>query len=243
MPSKAERVIGALRRMAGNRGAQRAERAFDEVPNLERKFTEDALIEALTSPDTLLSPIKPSNFGRLSQQLFPEDLAKLPSKLDSLTSAYDSPTFEGWHEVPHLGVVLHEGKSGPTDVAQVLSHEGRHRNAVQARKGDEDTLVRLWLMKSAGDLEDDSYDAVFPDFEPGSEEADKWLQELLLRRLIRPEMSVLEKPPGLSDLDRDRFYLGHAATDVQDPPGRERMRLLDIIKPFRRGGLAQMRNC
>lgn len=259
MSGKSQRVIGALRKAMGNRGAQRAERAFDEVPNLDRKFTEDALTKALSQPDTVLTPLAPSDFGKLALPFaknYP-NTKTFAKKTDKLSQLKQDPSFGGWTEVPKLDIALHPD----SPVAQVVSHDGRHRSFIDSLDQDALTLTRLplHLTKKAEEL-------AFPDPpQDADERADILLQQLLLRDLLRPEASAHQGferhakefkrlyPNGIdpvtgktvSEMLHDLGYnrRGHYEPNTADAPGRERMRLLDILKPFRRGGLAQMRNC
>lgn len=233
MPGKADRVIGALRQMMGNRGAQRAERAFDEVPGLEKQATEKALIETLGDAYSLVAKIDPDRFKDLAVH-FPDRYLDsfLEPHLQQLRDIKASPSFDGWNDIPLLELSTHDDtalRRAPTPVAQVTAHDGRHRSRVNSEEGVP-SLVRLVTNKTEG-----PHGVSFrldPDVIKSKAEAQEyWLQDLLLRELVRPQQ-------GRSYLD-----IGHVEPYVDDVPGRERIPLRSILSPFRRGGLAQMRNC
>ena len=111
--------------------ARRLERAADEIPNLEKLYTPEALQSAFTRNDQLLMSMKPSDFGKLALPLnkpadpaYIKELANLPSQ-------------GGFSDVPWLQIKNLGG------YPVVSGHEGRHRSLALEARDQPMALVQL----------------------------------------------------------------------------------------------------
>jgi hypothetical protein len=147
IPSKLNNVREAVRNMKGNYGARRVERAADEIPNLERMFTEGALGEAFTGDNARgLMTINPADFEKYATPL----IARTKSWPGSKAEKENLPTDEyikylqqvgGFSDVPYLN--LFKDEVGLPTKASIIGHEGRHRNRSLADKGETAALVQV----------------------------------------------------------------------------------------------------
>ena len=133
----------SVRQARGNYGAQRVERAADEIPNLEQQYTQTALERAFTesNPQALMI-MRPKHFEEYAEPLPPmvtskEHHQKYINDLSNI--ARDS----GFSDVPYLN--LNRTKSGDL---QISGHEGRHRMRALDQLGDNTSLVRLFPRES-----------------------------------------------------------------------------------------------
>jgi hypothetical protein len=136
-----------VRQDMGNYGAMRVERAADEIPNLEKLYSERALQEAFKGDNAkVLMTINPKDFERFAIPLTPrkQSFPGTGPKKESLSTdeyvRYLSGV-EGFHSVPFLSIDKEE--FGLPLLPFISGHEGRHRNRALAMRGEESGLVRL----------------------------------------------------------------------------------------------------
>jgi hypothetical protein len=136
-----------IRQDMGNYGAMRVERAADEIPNLEKLYSERALQEAFKGDNAkVLMTMNPKDFERFAIPLTPrkQSFPGTGPKKESLSTdeyvRYLSGV-EGFHSVPFLSIDKEE--FGLPLLPFISGHEGRHRNRALAMRGEESGLVRL----------------------------------------------------------------------------------------------------
>jgi hypothetical protein len=136
-----------IRQDMGNYGAMRVERAADEIPNLEKLYSERALQEAFKGDNAkVLMTINPKDFERFAIPLTPikQSFPGTGPKKESLSTdeyvRYLSGV-EGFHSVPFLSIDKEE--FGLPLLPFISGHEGRHRNRALAMRGEESGLVQL----------------------------------------------------------------------------------------------------
>jgi hypothetical protein len=136
-----------VRQDMGNYGAMRVERAADEIPNLEKLYSERALQEAFKGDNAkVLMTINPKDFERFAIPLTPrkQSFPGTGPKKESLSTdeyvRYLSGV-EGFHSVPFLSIDKEE--FGLPLLPFISGHEGRHRNRALAMRGEESGLVQL----------------------------------------------------------------------------------------------------
>jgi hypothetical protein len=151
-------VKSAVRQDKGQYGARRLDRAADEIPNLEKMFKQDALIEAFTGDNAkALMTMNPADFEKYAVQLKSRNKRPTnPSLEDRIRSGeidkHDLPTDEyikflrtlpyGFDDVPFLQIDKQE--YGLPLVPSISGHEGRHRSRALAESGENKSLVRLF---------------------------------------------------------------------------------------------------
>tara|TARA_R110002126_G_scaffold62478_3_gene160856 strand:+ start:368 stop:3025 length:2658 start_codon:yes stop_codon:yes gene_type:complete len=151
-------VKSAVRQDKGEYGARRLDRAADEIPNLEKMFKQDALIEAFTGDNAkALMTMNPADFEKYAVQLKSRNKRPTnPSLEDRIRSGeidkHDLPTDEyikflrtlpyGFDDVPFLQIDKQE--YGLPLVPSISGHEGRHRSRALAESGQNKSLVRLF---------------------------------------------------------------------------------------------------
>jgi len=156
VPGKLNNVREAVRNIKGNYGARRVERAADEIPNLERMYTHDALADAFTGDNAAaMMTIKPQDFEKYATPIpdymsspqahrgygsqFLDDSMKdmtLSEYIDSLSNVKG-----GFADVPYL--LINKEEQGLPLVPFITGHEGRHRNRAIANMGEQSNLVQL----------------------------------------------------------------------------------------------------
>jgi hypothetical protein len=136
-----------IRQDMGNYGAMRVERAADEIPNLEKLYSERALQEAFKGDNAkVLMTMNPKDFERFAIPLTPrkQSFPGTGPKKESLSTdeyvRYLSGV-EGFHSVPFLSIDKEE--FGLPLLPFISGHEGRHRNRALAMRGEESGLVQL----------------------------------------------------------------------------------------------------
>ena len=150
-------IKNAIKRVAksmGEYGAKRLERSADEVPNLEKQFTEDALVEAFTGDNAkAIVTVSPEDFEKYAKRLRGRDSITFADKqaLDrGVIDKYTLPTDEyvqylsrikGFDDVPMLN--LFKDETGLPMKPQITGHEGRHRSRALAKSGEPTSIVRV----------------------------------------------------------------------------------------------------
>jgi len=149
-----KKAIERITKKAGGYGAKRLERAADEVPNLEKQFTEDALVDAFTGDNAkAIVTISPEDFEKYAKRLRDRDSITSADKqaLDrGVIDKYTLPTDEyvqylsrikGFDDVPMLN--LFKDETGLPMKPQITGHEGRHRSRALAKSGEPTSIVRV----------------------------------------------------------------------------------------------------
>jgi hypothetical protein len=156
VPSGLNELKETVRQKMGNYGAKRVERAADEIKNLERLYTTDALKEAFIGDNArALMTMNPSDFERYATPIpkgisgpqefrgfgnqFHDESMKnmtLSDYLDNLANVKG-----GFADVPYL--IINKEEQGLPLTPFISGHEGRHRNRALAKQGEEAGLVKL----------------------------------------------------------------------------------------------------
>jgi hypothetical protein len=150
-------VQEAVRQSKGDYGAKRVQRAADEIPNLERIYTEEALRSAFTGDNAqAMMTMNPADFERFAKELSGRTKADIGPKMSELArqgeiDKYTVPTDEyvqylqrlrgGFTDLPFLDINKQE--YGLPLMPFISGHEGRHRSRALAASGQPTSLVRL----------------------------------------------------------------------------------------------------
>lgn len=155
IPKGISRVKEAVRATKGNYGAKRVERAADEIPNLEKMFTDEALREAFSGDNAkAVMTMNPADFENYAARLHYKNsvgpnAAKLASQGDLSKHTMSTEDYlkylrtlpEGFTDVPFLQISKEE--TGLPLMPYITGHEGRHRSRALAGAGEQKSLVRL----------------------------------------------------------------------------------------------------
>lgn len=148
IPSKVSNVKQAIRESKGNYGAKRVERAADEIKNLEKLYTEQALREAFGGDNAkALMSMNPNDFENFASKLHTRNVTEQGSMGDKMRMStedylrYLRTLPEGFNDVPFLQINKQE--AGLPLVPYITGHEGRHRSRALAGAGEQSNLVRL----------------------------------------------------------------------------------------------------
>jgi hypothetical protein len=139
-------VMELIKAQIGSRGAQRLERAADEVPNLDKLYDPEALQVAFTGPAALSTTLSPREFLGLAAPFGPHSVLHEIRMLQGEDPRYNvvrdlmatgQPKF---HSIP----VLSFGKHDMADPYPVVTgHEGRHRSLAMREAGITNPLTVL----------------------------------------------------------------------------------------------------
>ena len=201
LPSKLSNVREGVRKIKGDYGARRVERAADEIPNLERMFQEGALGEAFTGDNaSAMITINPADFERYANELQKRitvgpkaaELAR-QGDIDKMTVPTDEyikhlqRLRDGFNDVPYLN--LFKDEVGIPKKPQISGHEGRHRNRALADMGEKSSLVKI---NPRGDLREGMPRRTQEDFiEALKEELER------SNRLVVPESEPFFRRPDI----------------------------------------------
>jgi hypothetical protein len=155
IPKGIGRVKEAVRATKGDFGARRVERAADEIPNLEKMFTDEALREAFSGDNAkAVMTMNPADFEKYAARLHYKssvgpNAAKLASQGDLSKHTMSTEDYlkylrtlpEGFTDVPFLQISKQE--TGLPLMPYITGHEGRHRSRALAGAGEQKSLVRL----------------------------------------------------------------------------------------------------
>jgi hypothetical protein len=155
IPKGIGRVKEAVRATKGNYGAKRVERAADEIANLEKMYTDEALRQAFSGDNAkALMTMNPADFENYAAQLHYKrsvgpNAAKLASQGDLSKFTMSTEDYlkylrtlpEGFDQVPYLQISKQE--TGLPLMPYITGHEGRHRNRSLAGAGQQRSLVQL----------------------------------------------------------------------------------------------------
>jgi hypothetical protein len=141
----------------GAHGAQRVERAADEVPNLEKMYELQALKRAFGDDKTsAVMSIHPSDFEKYSTPLSssgasPSEIDEHVKHLRSVGKFSDVP-YLNLHK-PDIGEPIIPGYEEITKsrrTPKIVGHQGRHRSRAFTDNGEKSSLVRvspMWDLK------------------------------------------------------------------------------------------------
>jgi hypothetical protein len=157
IPSKISDLKNLVLQREGGYGAKRVERAADEIRNLEKLFTEEALRDAFTGDNAkAVVTMNPSDFEKYAKQLKGRTNADIGPKMAELAKQgeidkYTIPTDEyiqhlmriqgGFDQVPYLN--LFKDEVGLPTKPEIRGHEGRHRSRALSELGESTTLVDI----------------------------------------------------------------------------------------------------
>ena len=155
IPKGINKVKEAVRTAKGDFGARRVERAADEIPNLEKMFSEEGLRQAFSGDNAkALMTMNPADFEKYAAQLHYKksvgpkaaelarqgDLSKHTMTTEEYLK-YLRTLPEGFDDVPFLQISKEE--TGLPLMPYITGHEGRHRNRALAGAGQQKSLVQL----------------------------------------------------------------------------------------------------
>ena len=131
-------LANSVRNQKGQYGAQRVERAADEIPNLEKLYQDQALMRAFTGDNArALMTIKPADFER-----YAAPLGELrPRSINNIVDLIGIKDRGGYSDVPFLEV--NKKLQGSTGLPYISGHEGRHRNRAMDQSGEQAGLVQF----------------------------------------------------------------------------------------------------
>ena len=134
MPSKLQMLIDLALQQKGAYGAKRVQRAADEIPNLEKRYTEGALRDAFLGDNAkAVVTMPPGKFEKYAEPL-PFSTEEQRQKYIQYLS-----TLKGFEDVPFLEI----NKAPKSNKTTISGHEGRHRSRALEALGDEQSLVRI----------------------------------------------------------------------------------------------------
>jgi hypothetical protein len=150
-PSELSKLKAYLLKNQGTHGAQRVERAADEVPNLESMYSPEALEWAFGkyNPQTALGVINPADFEKYATPIPSSsrntsgratshaDMSKYNTDTDAYVKYLQS--VKGFSEVPRLE--FDKSEAGLPIIPSIRGHEGRHRSRALANRGEQSALV------------------------------------------------------------------------------------------------------
>jgi hypothetical protein len=123
----------------GSYGAKRVERAADEIPNLEKLYTLDALRSAFSGDNArALMTLKPSEFEKYAAPLL-TNLSQQSN--DNIANLKAIQNVGGFSDVPFF--LVNKELAGSTGLPWITGHEGRHRNRAMDEAGVEAGLVQF----------------------------------------------------------------------------------------------------
>ena len=148
-PSALTELQKIVQQEKGGYGAKRLERAADEIPNLEKMYTEQALKRAFTGDNAkALMTMNPKDFEKYAAILEPRiasQKTEIPDKHTLSTEDYLKylrTLPQGFDDVPYLQINKEE--YGLPLTPYISGHEGRHRSRALAGAGEEKNLVQLF---------------------------------------------------------------------------------------------------
>ena len=171
----------------GNYALQRFQKAKSLAPDLEKQYTEDALIPLFTSKTerNVLTVMKPSEFQNFASPLS-EEYTSSPQFASKIENLQNIANTTGFNEVPHL----HLNKYDHEPV--ITSHEGRHRTTAFTENNDNPTLVEISPRYSM-------YERVNPSFNMNQKQFINAInKEMSLNPNVRPQ------PEFVNDVEKAR---------------------------------------
>lgn len=155
IPKGISRVKEAVRATKGDFGARRVERAADEIANLEKMYTDEALRQAFSGDNAkALMTMNPADFENYAARLHYKNsvgpkAAELASQGDLSKHTMSTEDYikylrtlpEGFNDIPYLQISKQE--TGLPLMPYITGHEGRHRSRALAGAGQQRSLVQL----------------------------------------------------------------------------------------------------
>ena len=225
IPKGIGRVKEAVRTAKGDFGARRVERAADEIPNLEKMFSEEGLRQAFSGDNAkAVMTMNPADFEKYAARLHYKssvgpNAAKLASQGDLSKHTMTTEDYlkylrtlpEGFDDVPFLQISKEE--TGLPLMPYITGHEGRHRNRALAGAGQQKSLVQLMpnyeLRESLPRRYQDEYIQALRDemFITGNKvKPEKYFDDSL------PKNQLIERPP----IDLPDFYAKGGEVDIPE---------------------------
>lgn len=135
-------VVKEILKTKGKYGAGRVERAADEIPNLEKMYTQDALVKAFSGDNAkALMTMNPKNFEMYAAPLQTGGLGAFTSQKGQKEYIDELAKVGPFSDVPFLQIDKQE--YGLPITPFISGHEGRHRSRALAQKGEQSGLVVL----------------------------------------------------------------------------------------------------
>ena len=154
-------LANAIKNREGAYGVRRVERAADEIPNLEKLYTPQALADAFSGDNArALMTMNPANFEKYAAPIGdsfkldiyqPEQGRRLQTRGEGLLPPITGDEYikhlaqikqqGGFSDIPYLNVNKEE--QGLPDYPFISGHEGRHRNRAMAASGEQAGLVQF----------------------------------------------------------------------------------------------------
>jgi hypothetical protein len=155
IPKGIGRVKEAVRATKGNYGARRVERAADEIANLEKMYTDEALRQAFSGDNAkAVMTMNPADFENYAARLHYKNsvgpkAAELASQGDLSKHTMSTEDYlkylrtlpEGFNDIPYLQISKQE--TGLPLMPYITGHVGRHRSRALAGAGQQRSLVQL----------------------------------------------------------------------------------------------------
>ena len=139
MPSKLQLLLELALQKKGAYGARRVQRAADEIKNLEKTYSEDALKRAFLGDNAkAVMTMNPADFEKFAIPL--ESHVRASSMTQPEYIKHLAQLKGGFADVPFLEV----GREYPEALLNIQGHEGRHRSRALASKDFEKSLVNLF---------------------------------------------------------------------------------------------------
>lgn len=193
------RLRQATKKTQGDYGARRVDRAADEIPNLEKLYTEEALQDVFTDDNALLMTMNPADFEKYARRLlnFGPNLGASRRNIDQLKQVgpfNEVPFLLGKENPSRSALMLKALRGGPKEffssiktskeesLPYIHSHEGRHRSRAMAERGDPAALVRFTPLDETRSIVDEDASS-----RSTQELIDTLTKKLGEKRLILPE--------------------------------------------------------
>jgi hypothetical protein len=149
-PSELSKLKEYMLKTHGVSGAQRVERAADEIPNLEKMYKQRALRSAFGGDNaSAVMVIKPEDFEKysspLSSSYIPQnEIDEQVKYLRSVGRFDDVPYLQLYkRDVGEPIIPGHEAILKSRRTPHITGHEGRHRSRALAENGEQSSLVRM----------------------------------------------------------------------------------------------------
>jgi hypothetical protein len=199
MPSKLEMLLQLVKAKKGAYGAQRVERAADEIKNLEKLYSQEALSGAFLGDNAkALMSMPTKNFERYavplkqSSDLKLEFVEGLPEMTRDEYIKYLSKV-KGLADVPYLEI----GSQAAGKTPYIAGHEGRHRMRALNQAGQESGLVvlqpRYELRETLPRRSQEEY-------------INALRQEIGAKPVVSPELAKSASPEVRSDIELPEIY-------------------------------------
>jgi hypothetical protein len=156
-PSALTELRKIVQQEKGDYGSRRLERAADEIPNLERMYSDRGLREVFTGDNArALMTMNPADFEKFAMPLVVKTdqylstpvlnsriKARSADKLDMPTDEYVKylMDIDRFDDVPFL--TINKEEQGLPLMPFISGHEGRHRNRSLTGRGEQSGLVQL----------------------------------------------------------------------------------------------------